>query len=112
MQSTDSFFKPPRTFPKRGVNGFPIGPRTKRRQKENRELNKLKIDRCEIRIPGICQDRYYLTWAHASKSRFLVTSDDWQRAARSCLSCHQHIEKMSHKDMRAVVVAAISQRRF
>lgn len=113
IQTTEkAFFKEPRTFPKRGVNGFPIGPRTERRAKENQELRKLKIDRCEIRIKGICVDRIMLTWAHSKKSRFLVTSKDWQEAARSCLPCHDYLDtKCSHAEMKRLVCAAIKRRK-
>lgn len=110
LQPQTSNFKAPRTFPKRGINGFPIGPRTERRAKENAKLRKLKISRCEVRIKGICADRVMLTWAHSRKSRFLVTDKDWQEAARCCLPCHQHIEALSHNEMRRLVVEAIMRR--
>lgn len=111
IQTTEkAFFKAPRQFPKRGVNGFPIGPRTERRAKENAKLRKLQISHCEIRIPGICQGRYFLTWAHSKKSRYLVTEKDWQEAARACVACHDHIEAKSHKEMRRIIVEAIMRR--
>lgn len=106
-----AFFKPPREFKRRCAGGFPIGPRTKRRAKENRELGKLKITRCEIRISGICLHTSMLTWAHSKKSRFLLTSKDWQEAARACLPCHQYLERLPHKQMKAMIVAAINDRR-
>jgi hypothetical protein len=107
----EAFFKPPREFKKRGVGGFPIGPRTERRAKENRELGKLKITRCEIRIKGICVDRIMLTWCHSLKSRFILDSKHWQEAARGCLPCHAYIEKLPHKEMAAIIRAAIKRRK-
>lgn len=111
LKPAGSFFKAPRTFAKRGVNGFPIGPRTKRRAAENAKLRRLKIERCEIRIKSVCVDRIMLSWAHASKSRFLVTSKDWQTAARCCLPCHQHIEALPHRVMKRLVCEAIAKRK-
>ena len=108
---TDSFFKESRTFSKRFPNGMPIGPRTIRRHAENKKLNKLGIRFCEIKIPGICAGNRMLTWAHATKSRFLITSEDWQRAAKCCLPCHQYIEALPHKEMGRVVNQAIAKRR-
>ncbi len=110
-QAPPVFPKPPREFKARGPGGFPIGERTRRRQRENRELAKLDIRQCEIRIPGICLRNKMLTWAHSKKSRFLVTKRDWQEAARSCLTCHQHIEAAGHTAMRAIVLAAIRARK-
>ncbi len=106
-----SFFKPQRLFPKRGGNLFPIGPRTKRRLAENAELNKLRLDRCEIRIPGVCVDRLFLTWAHSKKSRFILTSKDWREAARACQPCHRRIEALGHRGMHAAVTEAIKRRK-
>lgn len=105
------FFKPPRVFSKRGVNGFPIGPRTRRRQAENRKLNRLNIRHCEIQIPNICVRNRMLTWAHSRKSRFLITSRDWQEAAKCCLPCHQYIEALPHKEMKRIVTEAIKRRK-
>lgn len=51
-----------------------------------------------------------LTWAHAQKSRFLVTDADWMEAARCCIPCHDHIEAFSHEEMAQVVRAAIDSR--
>lgn len=110
-RQTGNFFKAPRSFCKRDVKGFPIGKRTERRAKENKELRKLKISRCEIRIRDVCVDRIMLTWAHSKKSRYLVTSKDWQEAARCCLPCHQQIEAMPHKRMMAVILNAIARRK-
>lgn len=104
------FFKEPRIFPKRGPNNFPIGARAERRAKENRELGKLDIRRCEIRIPGVCVDRIMLTWMHSKKSRFLLTSKDWQEAARACQPCHQYGEDKGHKFMKRLVTEAIKRR--
>ncbi len=104
------FFKTPTPPKRRGPNGFPIGPRTERRQKENAKLNKLGIKHCEIGISGICS-RHGTTWAHATKSRFLVTEADWQSAAKSCLPCHQKIEAMSHAEMKRIVCQAIRRRK-
>jgi hypothetical protein len=90
-QSDEPFFKPPREFPRRGPGGFPIGPQTKRRQKENRQLNKLPDS-----VKKVCE----------------TTSADWQEAARSCLPCHTHCEeKMSHQKRAAVIRAAIAKRK-
>lgn len=108
---TGAFFKPPREFKKRFPGGMPIGKQTERRAAENRQLAKHKINRCEIRIEGVCADNVMLTWAHSKKSRFLTTSKDWQEAARSCLPCHQHIEALPHKEMAAIILAAIKRRR-
>lgn len=114
-QSEDAFFREPRQFGKRSPTGWPIGPRTERRAKENRQLNKLpdSVKRvCEVRIEGVCVGNKYLTWSHALKSRFLVTSADWQRAARSCQPCHLHCEeKMSHKERSALIDAVIERRK-
>jgi hypothetical protein len=113
--STEPFFKLPREFKKRGPNGFPIGPRTRERQKQNAKLNKLpdsvkKV--CEIRIEGVCAGNRMLTWSHALKSRFLVTDLLWQRAARSCLPCHMYCEeKMSKKQRADTIDAAIKRRK-
>ncbi len=85
------------------------GLRTLKRQAMNRELNKLGIDRCEIRLPG-CWNRTGLTWAHALKSRFLKTDEDWMRAARACIACHQIIEAVSHALMAQYVDSAIAGR--
>lgn len=105
-----SFFKPARIFAKRGLNGFPVGKRTERRAAENKKLGKLKIQRCEIRIQKVCTDRVMLTWAHSQKSRFLLTSQDWQEAARCCLPCHLELESMSHSEMKKRVCDAIKRR--
>jgi hypothetical protein len=113
--SNEPFFKPKREFPKRSPGGFPVGPRTERRQKENRELNKLPLfvkNHCEIRIPGVCVKTIMLTWAHSKKSRFLVTSKDWQEAARCCLPCHDHIETLPHTEMKRLVTEAIKRRKL
>lgn len=85
------------------------GKRTNKRKAMNAELNKLGIDCCEIRLAG-CWGRSGLTWAHALKSRFLVTDEDWQRAARACISCHNRIEAMSHAEMARHVDEAIARR--
>jgi hypothetical protein len=109
-----AFFKPPRVFKKRDAGGWPIGPRTERRQKENRELNKLPDsikNFCEIRLPG-CLRNKMLSWAHATKSRFILTSKDWQTAVRSCLFCHQKIESMPHAKMFKLVADSINRRRL
>ena len=108
--STEPFFKEPRQFPRRFANGFPIGKRTKDRQAANRDMNKLRINHCEIRLP-ICQGRYYLGWAHPTKSRFIVTDKDWRTAAKSCAACHDAIESMSHKKMAKIVREAIARRK-
>lgn len=110
-RSTEAFFKPARQFPKRGPNGFPIGPRTERRASENRELNKLQIRHCEIQISHNCARTSMLSWAHSQKSRFLVTKADWQEAARCCIPCHQEIEAMSHAEMKRLICEAIKRRK-
>ena len=86
------------------------GKRTKKRQAMNARLNRLGINHCEIRIPGKCVRSIMLTWAHALKSRFLVTDEDWQRAARCCIPCHNHIEALKHEEMAQVVDQAIARR--
>ncbi len=86
------------------------GKRTKKRQAMNARLNKLSIHCCEVRIPGLCVARIMLTWAHALKSRFLVTDEDWERAARCCIPCHDHIEALSHDEMAKIVDDAIAKR--
>lgn len=115
-RSDEAFFKPARTFPARSGNGkgFPVGPRMKRRQSENRDLNKLPreiMHRCELKIKGVCIGDRLLQWCHALKSRFLVTKLDWQRAARGCAACHQHIEALPHKEMAGIIDAAIRRRK-
>jgi len=115
-KSDEAFFKPARTFPARSGNGkgFPVGARTKRRQAENRDLNKLPREvthRCELKIRGVCIGDRLLQWCHALKSRFLVTTKaDWQRAARGCAACHQHIEALPHKEMAVLIDEAIKNR--
>lgn len=112
-----AFFKPKRVHPRRGANGFPIGPRTIRREKENAQLRKtVKTKHCELgpvllEIYGFrgCTKRA-TNWAHSKKSRFLVTSRDYQEAAHSCLCCHDFVEPLGHKKMAAAVVAAIKRR--
>lgn len=113
-RSTDAFFKAPRVFAKRGANGFPVGPRTEKRQEMNRELNRLpdsvkKV--CELRIRGVCIGNRVLQWCHALKSRFLCTDADWKRAARGCAACHQHIEALPHKEMAGLIDEAIKGRK-
>jgi hypothetical protein len=113
-RSTDAFFKAPREFAKRGANGFPIGPRTEKRQAMNKELNKLpdsvkKV--CELRIPGVCIGNRMLTWAHSHKSRFLCTDKLWKEAARACLACHQAVESLSHSEMKRLICEAIAGRK-
>lgn len=112
-RSDDAFFKAPRNFCKRDAKGFPIGPKTKRRQAENRKLNKLpdsvkKV--CELRT-SVCIGNRYLTWAHSKKSRHLCTDKDWQEAVRACLACHDHVEKKSHKEMHRIITEAIARRK-
>ncbi len=109
-KSREPFFKAPRQFKKRGPNGFPIGPRTERRAKENAKLRNLGIRHCELGISPYCSKTSGLTWCHASKSRYLVTSKDWQTACRGCLACHQHIEALSPKEMTRLVNEAIGRR--
>ena len=111
-----AFFKPKREFPARSGNGkgMPIGPRTKARAKGNRDLNKLPREvthRCELRIKGVCIGDRMLQWAHAQKSRFLLTDKDWQEAARSCAACHQTVEAISHREMKRLICEAISRRK-
>lgn len=108
--SREPFFKKPRVFPKRFPNGFPIGERTKARQAGNRDMNKQGIDFCEIRRP-ICQGRYYLGWAHPTKSRFITTGKDWRTAAKCCAACHDVIESWPHSKMKQIVLEAIAKRK-
>ncbi len=106
-------WKEPRKFGPRFQNGFPIGKRTKERQKQNAKLRKLPDSvkkLCEIRLPG-CLGNKFLSWAHSSKSRYLVNDRDWQEAARSCGFCHDAIEAMSHSEMKRIVCEAIAKRR-
>lgn len=110
-QPEGAFFKEPRQFGKRFPNGFPQGPRTERRAKENAKLRKLLISRCELGVSPNCTGNRFLTWCHALKSRFLVTNADWQRAARGCLACHDVIEAMPHKEMARIIDAAIAGRK-
>lgn len=110
-QPEGSFFKEPRQFPKRFVNGFPIGKRTKARQAANRDMNKLGIKHCEIQLPGICEGRIYLGWAHPTKSRFILNDKDWRTAAKCCGACHSVIEAWSHEKMAKVVRDAIARRK-
>lgn len=110
--SDDAFFREKREFKRRDAKGWPVGPRTVRRTKENAELNKLPDsvrNFCEIRLPGCLRDKL-LQWCHATKSRFLLTSKDWQTACRGCAYCHQTIEAMSHVDMKRIVTDAIKRR--
>lgn len=109
-----SFFKPKREFKKRDARGWPIGPRTERRMKENAKLNKLPDsvkNFCEIRLPG-CLRNKMLSWAHATKSRFILTSKDWQTACRACIWCHDKIESGSHAKMFKIVTDAIKRRKL
>jgi hypothetical protein len=116
-RSDDAFFKEPRQPKKRGPGGFPIGPRTIRRQKENAILRKKVPDnRCELgpvlmELLGVnvCS-KHAVCWAHTKKSRFLTTSEDWQDAAHSCLPCHDYVEPLGHKKMAVLVKAAIARR--
>lgn len=107
--STAAFFKEPREFPKRFASGFPIGKRTEARMAANKDMNKAGIKHCEIRLHG-CQGRYYLSWAHSTKSRFILTDKDWRTAARACAVCHQTIEVMPHSQMKQIVLDAIARR--
>lgn len=106
---TGAFFKEKREFPKRFGNGFPVGKRTEARQAANRDMNKAGIKHCEIRLHG-CQGRYFLSWAHHKKSRYLLTDKDWRTAAKSCAVCHQTIEAMPHSQMKQIVCDAIARR--
>lgn len=114
-RSEEAFFKAPRLFPVRSGNGkgFPVGPRTKARAAGNRDLRKLPREvthRCELRIESVCIGDRLLQWCHATKSRFIVTKADWQRAARGCAACHQHIEAKSHREMARIIDGAIRGR--
>jgi hypothetical protein len=112
-----AFFKKPVEPKKRGPGGFPIGPRTIRRQQENAKLRKkVGHDRCELgpvlkELFGVdvCS-RHATNWAHSQKSRYLTTEKDWQEAAHSCLPCHQYVEPLGKKKMKMVVLAAIAKR--
>lgn len=113
-QSREPFFKAPRQFKQRGPNGFPIGPRTIERQKQNAKLNKLPDSvkrRCEIQLPG-CLHTLFLSWAHDKKSRFILTDKDWQTAARACGFCHDQLDHhMNHAEMKRLVNKAIAKRK-
>lgn len=111
-QPEGAFFKEPREFKRRFPNGFPVGPRTERRAKENAKLRKRTgINYCEVRISPNCTRNRYLSWAHSRKSRYLATSADWQEACRACCPCHDVLEGMSHARMAKVVRAAIASRK-
>lgn len=99
-----------KAWQQRGRKPIKAGKRTLKRQAMNRRLNKLGIDQCEIRMPKVCTPHFGLTWAHATKSRYLVTDEDWMRAARCCLPCHMLIEAMSHEAMFLIVTKAIAKR--
>src|SRR5690349_22967768 len=112
-QDYKPMWKSPRDFPSRDAKGFPIGVRTKERLKQNAKLNKLPDSvkkRCEIQLPGCLGDKF-LSWCHATKSRFLLTDKDWQRAARGCAICHQKIEQLPHSEMAEIVDRAIRSRK-
>lgn len=104
MPGSEAFFKPPPQprFKK-------LGKSLTRRLKENKELNKLKINHCEIRLSG-CWGKSHLTWAHSKKVKHLVTSKDWQEAARACLYCHHEIGKKPKEEEKRIVLAAIARR--
>lgn len=112
-----AFFKKPAEPKKRGPGGFPIGPRTIRRQQENAKLRKKVPDnRCELGPVlmelfkvNVCS-KHATCWAHTKKSRFITTSEDWQEAAHSCLPCHQYVEPLKHKKMALIVRVAIAKR--
>lgn len=91
-----------------------MGPRGKKRKDMNRELDKklraLGIDECEIRIPGVCVRHIMLHHAHALKSRFIQTDEDWLRAALCCDPCHDKIEALPHAEMARLVDEAIARR--
>jgi hypothetical protein len=113
-QTDEPFFKEPREFKKRDGHNFPVGPRTERRQKENNQLNKLPTEiknHCELKLPG-CIKTVGLSWAHSRKSRFLLTSKDWQEACRACSFCHQTAEAMSHSEMHRLITEAIKRRKI
>jgi len=114
-RGNEAFFKEPRTFGKRFPNGFPIGERTKRRQKENAKLNKLpeSVKRhCEIKLDG-CLGNKFLSWQHSKKSRFILTDKDWQEAARACGFCADALDhKMSHAEMHRIITEAIKRRKL
>ena len=115
-RATDApFFKEPRKFPARDAKNWPIGPRTKERQKQNAILNKLPPhikNRCEIKLDG-CLVNKFLSWAHSKKSRFITTDQDWQEAARACGFCADALDhKMSHAEMRQRVTEAIKRRKL
>jgi hypothetical protein len=108
----EPMWKEPRQFPKRFLNGFPVGPRTQLRAKHNAKLNKLGIRHCEVRISPHCAGNRMLTWAHSKKSRFLVNDTDWMTAARCCLPCHDVLDnEMSHAQMEREVKTAIAKRK-
>ena len=113
-KTEEAFFKQKRVFPRRSPGGFPIGPRTRERQKQNAKLNKLpdsvkKV--CELKIPGVCAGNIMLTWCHSKKSRFITTDKDWQEAARGCLPCHDFTEAEGHVKMKRRIIEAIKRRK-
>ncbi len=107
-----AFFKEPRKFGPRFQNGFPVGKRTKERQRQNAKLRNLGIRHCELGISPYCSKTSGLTWSHSRKSRFLVTPKDWQEAARCCAACHDLLDNhMGHAEMAKRVRDAISRRK-
>lgn len=105
----EAFFKKPKEAVQRYPNGFPVGKRAKTRQAMNHRLDKLGIKECEIGLTG-CWVIVKLSWAHALKSRFLNTVEEWLRAARACPQCHHTIEAMDHEGMASIVDAAMERR--
>jgi hypothetical protein len=107
------FWKPAPANIERDRNGFPVGPRTKERRRQNKKLNENLVSIkgfCEIKLAG-CLGNRFLTWAHSKKSRFIVSDWDWQEAARACISCHRRIEEMSHDEMHKIITTAIARRK-
>lgn len=114
-RSNDAFFKTPRNFDR--PLGKPLGSKWKKeRAAGNKELNKLQIHFCEAPVDdlirkNVCRKRYMLTWSHPVKPRFLVTPEDWKKAARQCLPCHQYCEtQMTAKERKDFINAAIARR--
>lgn len=113
-QSYAPMWKPKREFPKRFPSGFPHGPRTIKRQEQNKILNVRLPEikkRCELNVSPHCTKVFSLSLAHSKKSRFITTDKDWQEAARSCLACHDVADSMSHAEMKRLILEAIAKRK-
>ena len=89
------------------------GARTLKRRQINVKLKKIWLEQgitsCEIRLPG-CLRSFAMGAAHAEKSRFLQTDEQWMTAALACCKCHETIEAWSHEKMKKIVMDTIAKR--